>query len=227
MWGSPAACRDAFQDLAVAGLVGLEGFGVGGGEVARGDGVDLDVFGGPLVGEGFGELGDSALGGGVGGDADAALEAEQGGDVDDFAGGLPGDEVAGGELGELEDAGEVDLQDLLPVFEGDVFGGVAEDGAGVVDEDVDVAELRFDLGEEGLGAGGGGEVGLEGGGFSAGGDDCCGGLVGGAAVAVDGDGGSGLGEGSGDGCTESAGGSGDEGDFIVEAEEVEDVLGRH
>jgi len=28
---SPAACGDAFEDLAVAGLVGLQGFGVGGG----------------------------------------------------------------------------------------------------------------------------------------------------------------------------------------------------
>ena len=82
---APAGGGDAFEDLAVAGLVGLEGFGVGGGEVAGGDGVDLDAFGGPLVGEGLGELGDAAFGGGVGGDADAALEAEEGGDVDDLA----------------------------------------------------------------------------------------------------------------------------------------------
>ena len=72
---APAGGGDAFEDLAVAGFVGLQGFGVGGGEVAGGDGVDLDVFGRPLVGEGFGELGDSAFAGGVGGDSNATLEA--------------------------------------------------------------------------------------------------------------------------------------------------------
>lgn len=38
-----------------------------------------------------------------------------------------------------------------------------------------------------------------------------------------GDGGSGLGERDGDGGAEAAGRSGDESDFVVEAEEVEDV----
>ena len=59
-----------------------------------------------------------------------------------------GEEVAGEELRELEEAGEVDLEDVLPVGEFEVFGGRAEDGSGVVDEDVDVAEVGFDLGEE-------------------------------------------------------------------------------
>ena len=44
---APAAGGDAFEDLAVAGFVGLQGFGVGGGEVAGGDGVDLNVFAAP------------------------------------------------------------------------------------------------------------------------------------------------------------------------------------
>ena len=129
-----------------------------------------------------------------------------------------------GELGELEDAGEVDLQDVVPVFEGDVFGGGAEDGAGVVDEDVDAAERVVDLGEEVFGAGGGGEVGLEGVRRCHRRLDGGGGVVGGAAVAVAGDGGSGLRECGGDGGSEAAGGAGDEGDFVVEAEEVECVL---
>ncbi len=58
------------------------------------------------------------------------------------------DHVAGGELRELEDAGEVDLEDLLPIAEQGIFGGVAMDGAGVVDEDVDSAELLLNGGEE-------------------------------------------------------------------------------
>ncbi len=128
---------------------------------------------------------------------------------------------------ELEDAGEVDLQDFEPVGEGVVDGVVADDGAGVVDEDVDVAEGGLGFGEELLGAGGGGEVGLEGVGAASGGGDGGGGVGGGAAVAVDGDGGSGLRERGGDGGAETSGGSGDEGGFIVEAEEIEDVLGVH
>ena len=84
---APTGGGDAFEDLAVAGFVGQEGFGVGGGEVTGCDGVDLDSPGCPLVGEGLGELGYTALGRCVGGDTDAALEAEEGGDVDDLAGG--------------------------------------------------------------------------------------------------------------------------------------------
>ena len=141
---------------------------------------------------------------------------------------LPGcvalDHVASGELRELEDAGEVDLHDFEPVFEGVLDGVVADDGAGVVDEDVDVAEGGFGFGEELLGGrwwwrgrpGGRGRVPPSGG-------DGGGGVGGGAAVAVDGDGGSGLRERGGDGGAEAGGGSGDEGDFVVEAEEVEDV----
>jgi len=187
---APAGGGDAFEDLAVAGFVGLQGFGVGGGEVAGGDGVDLDVFGGPLVGEGLGELGDAAFGGCVGGDADAALEAEEAGDIHDLsswlafgAGFFAGDEVASDELGELEDAGEVDLEDLLPGVEGGVYGGVAVDGSGVVYEDVDVAEVGFYGGKEGFRACGFREIGLEGGGAAAYGGGC---FIGWATVAVDG-----------------------------------------
>ena len=221
---APAGGGDALEDLAVAGLVGLQGFGVGGGEVAGGDGVDPDVLWRPLVGEGFCELRDAAFAGRVGGDADASLKAEQAGDVHDLAAGVACDDIAGEELAELEDAGEVDLQDLLPTGEGGVDGGVAVDGAGVVDEDVDVAEAVVSGGEEGLRAGCGPEIGLEGGGFGA---DGGGGLGCGAAIAVDGDESPGLRECDGDGRAQAAGGSGDEGDFAVEAEGIEDVGGRH
>ncbi len=158
---APAGGGDTLEDLAVAGLVGLESFGVGRREVAGGDGVDLDALGGPLVGERLGELGDATFGGRVGGNADASLEAEEGGYVYDLAV-ASGDHVAGGQLRELEGAGEVDLEDALPVFEGYLLGGGAVDGASVVDEDVDAAEGGDDLIEEVLGAAGAGEVGLEG-----------------------------------------------------------------
>ena len=221
---APAGGGDALEDLAVAGLVGLQGFGVGGGEVAGGDGVDLNVLRRPLVGESLGELRDAAFAGGVRRDSDASLKAEQAGDVHDLSGRIARDDISGEELAELEDAGEVDLQDLLPAGEGGVDGCVAVDGAGVVDEDVDVAEAGVGGGEELLGAGGGGEVSLEGSGFGA---DGGGGFGGGAAVAVDGDGGSGLRERDGDGRAQAAGRAGDEGDFAVEAEGIEDVGGGH
>jgi hypothetical protein len=122
----------------------------------------------------------------------------------------------------LKDAGEIDLKDMLPVFEGDFFSGGTEDGSGVVDEDIDAAEPIFDLGEEIFGAGGGGEIGVKGCGVIA---DSCGGFGGGAAVAVTGDDGSCLRKRDGDGCAEAACGAGDESYFVVEAEAFEDVEG--
>jgi hypothetical protein len=203
---APACGGNALEDLAVAGLIGLEGFGVGGGEVAGCDGVDLDAFGSPLVGEGLGELGYSAFAGGVGGNSDAALKAQEGGDVDDFAAvcakAAAWDHVAGGELGELKDTGEIDLKDLLPVLEGDLFGSGAKNGSGVVDEDVDAAESFFELGEEIFGAVGGGEIGAKGCGVLAYG---FGGFSRGAAVAMAGDCGSCLRECDGYSCAETAG----------------------
>ena len=98
-------------------------------------------FGRPLIRQSLGELGNAALAGRVRGHADASLEAEQRSDVDDFARSVAGDHVAGGELRELKDAGEVDLENALPVVELEVFGGIAVDGAGVVDKDVDAAKL--------------------------------------------------------------------------------------
>jgi hypothetical protein len=221
---APACGGDALEDLAVAGLVGPEGLGVGSGEVAGCDGVDLDAFGGPLVGERLGELSDAAFAGGVGGYANAALKAEEGGDVDDFAAvcadAAARDHVTGRELGELEDAGEIDLKDLLPIFEGDLFGSGAEDGSGVVDEDVDAAESLFDLGEQIFGTVGRGEIGAKGCGVFA---YRFGGFSRGAAVSMAGDGCSCLRECDRNGCAEAAGGTGDERYFVVEAEAFEDV----
>ena len=221
---APASGGDALEDLAIAGFVGLEGLGVCSGEVAGCDGVDLDAFGGPLVGEGLGELGNSSFAGGVSGYANASLKAEEGGDIDDFAAvcaeAATRDHVACGELGELKDAGEIDLKNLLPIFERDLFGCGAEDGSGVVDEDVDAAESFFDLGEQIFGTVGGGEIGAKGRGVFAYG---FGGFSRGAAVAMAGDGGPCLRERDGDGCAEPAGGTRDQRYLVVEAKAFEDV----
>ena len=200
----PAGGWNALEDLAVAGFVGLEGFGVGGAEVAGGDGVDLNAFWRPLIGEGFGELCDSTFAGGVGGDSDASLKTEERCDVDDLAV-AAGDHVACGKLGELEGTGEVDLKYVVPVFESDFFSRGAVDGACVVDEDVDAAYCSYDLMEEMFGSAGVGEIGLEGMGFAACCVDGCGGIVGGTAVAVARYGGSSLRECGGDGGAKTAG----------------------
>jgi hypothetical protein len=89
-----------------------------------------------------------------------------------------------------------------------------------VDEDIDAAELFFDMRKEISGAGGGDAMGGTRGSVSA---DCCCCFGGSAAVAVTGDCGSGLRERNGDRGTETAGGAGDEGNFIIEPEAVEGV----
>ena len=219
---APTGSGDAFEYLAVSSLVRLEGFGVGGAEVAGCNGVDLNTFGCPLVGKGFGELGDASFAGGVSGDADASLEAEKRRDVDDLAVAAR-NHVASGELRELERASEVDLEDAVPVFESDFFGSSTVDGAGVVDEDIDAAQRSDGLMEEVFGSVDVREIRLEGVGFAACGVDGRGGVIGGAAVAMAGNRGSGLCQRNRDGSAEAAGGTCDEGYLVVEAEEIEGV----
>ena len=109
----------------------------------------------------------------------------------------------------------------MPVGQQGVFGGVAVNGAGVVDEDVDVAKAVADLGEEELGAGGGREVCLEGLTVVAGGLNRGSGVRCGAAVAMRGYRGAGFGESPGDGCSETAGSTCDQSDLAIETKEIE------
>jgi len=136
---APAGGGDALEDLAGAVGIVLENLGEVGGHVAGGNGIDLNAVGGPLVGEGLGELGDATLGGGISGDGDAALKAEQGSDVDDFAEAL-GEHEAAGALAETKDTGEIGGKDFVPVGDQVVDGRRAVGDTGVVDEDVDGAE---------------------------------------------------------------------------------------
>ena len=201
---APAGGGDAFEDLAVAGFVCLEGFGVGGAEVAGGDGVDLNSFGGPLVGEGLGELGDATLAGSVGGDTDASLEAEERGDVDDLSMAAR-HHVASGELGELKGTGEIDLKDAVPVLESDLFGGGTVDGPALLMRMSTRPRVAMTWLKRCSAPLVSGEICLEGMGDATCGLDGGGGVVGGAAVAVTGHGGSGLRESDGDSSAEAAG----------------------
>lgn len=144
--------------------VGLEEVAVQGGagqvgvEVAGADGVDGDAVLAPLGGQGAGEVDDAALGRVVGGAAGdlVAHQAVHGGDVDDAP-------VLGGDHGLLrhgpghpEGAEQVDVHLVGELRVGDVLGGGDGAGPGVVDQDVDAAQLlqhRVHHGVDGLGVG--------------------------------------------------------------------------
>ena len=69
-----------------------------------------------------------------------ALQAFDRGDIDDGALALLQESAARHGLGQQEQAGDVQVDDLVPTFQGIVFGGRAPGCAGIVDEDVDPAE---------------------------------------------------------------------------------------
>ncbi len=220
---APAGGGDSREDGGVAGFVGAEGGGVVGGDVAGGDGVDVDAFACPLVGEGFGERGDAAFAGGISGDGDAALEGEERGGEDDFSG-AAGDHLFADFAGEDELRVEVHFDDFVPVFVGMLGSGFAEDGAGVVDEDVDLWVVGFDLFDEGVKGISVGEVAGVAGEFSASGGD---GFFNFRAMGLEGGGdgedvSTGFGEGDGHGHADAALGAGDESGFSVEFELVQD-----
>ena len=218
---SPATGGNAIEDLACPHGVVLQGLSIVRGHVAGCNGVDVDAFGSPLIGEGLGELSYAALGRCIGGYPDATLKGEDRGNVDDFAGAF-GQHVPAGELGEAEDAGEVDVDNRIPVFFGVVGGGRAADDAGVVDEDVDGAEVLDGFINKARADGGIAHIACQGNGFRAGfGDKFLGG-PGDAGRAVHGDLGAGLGQGDRDPCAEAARGSGDECGLANQLEIIED-----
>ncbi len=102
-----------------------------------GNAVDGEIVAGSFFSEGFGEGDDAGLGGAVSHGVGVAFLAGDGGDVDDAAVVVTehvGDDGAAAE----EDAGEVDVEDLLPIFDGIVpCGVIGASDAGVGDEDVD------------------------------------------------------------------------------------------
>ena len=126
----------------------------------------------------------------------------------------------GGELREREDAGQINLKDFLPLGERMVLGRFAVDGAGVVDEDVDLREAGRDLIEEMLCAGGIGKISGKRSCSAADRFDVRGSFCGRAAIAVAGKGGACLCKCNGHGGAEPGGCAGDERGEAVEAEHV-------
>src|SRR5689334_13233276 len=110
---------------------------------ARQDGVDLDVVGRPGAGAGARELHDAALAGGIGRRVAARKDRHHRADVDDLA--VAGSFQRGiGGLRAQEGAGQVSIHDGLPLVQLEQMGRLADAGAGIVDEDVDAAEVFAD-----------------------------------------------------------------------------------
>ena len=106
----------------------------------RGDGIDRDVVGRELLAERLGQADDAGLGGRIGGGVGVAFLAGDRGDIGDAAV-VPLDHAGDDRLAAIERAGEVDADHLVPLL-GRVLPGLGDrpGDAGVVDEDVDLAE---------------------------------------------------------------------------------------
>src|SRR5439155_153276 len=124
-------------------LAALDAVHVGAGG-ARGDDVDADAARPELGGEHPGHHVDRALGRGVDDGAGVGHAADGAADVDD---GGAGGHHGGGLLGTEQVAADVDVEVAVDEFGGDVREeGPLHDG-GVVDEDVEPAEVFFGGGE--------------------------------------------------------------------------------
>ena len=82
---SPSSCGYATQDLFGTHRIGPKGFCVIRFDVPRGNGVDVDAFACPFVGQGHGQSGNASFTCSVAGYGDASLKAEEGCGEHDFA----------------------------------------------------------------------------------------------------------------------------------------------
>ena len=143
----------AGEHLGGVGFVEPESFLALGKDAPRKDGVDADVVGAELVGEGAGEADDGGLGCDVDGQVGGGDEPGDGAHIDDRTA-LTLAHARDDGLSKEELVFEVDGEERVPEFGSDVLGVVAGVVGGVVDEDVDGRECS----EEGLEGGGVGEV---------------------------------------------------------------------
>src|SRR5690606_29947412 len=128
-----------------------------GGEVAGGDRVDLDVVAGEVRGHAPGEHDDPALGGRVRRDGLPGQPGLDRTDVHHLARAALG-HAAGDLLGDVERAGEVRRDDVVPVGRVEVVERGAALDPGVVDEDVRDAVLLDQRTHTGADGGGVGDV---------------------------------------------------------------------
>lgn len=111
--------------------------------------VDADSVRGPLGGEAAREVRDGTLGAVVEdlGDGRVDDRVRHGRDDDDRTLLLALDPEVGGGLGRVEDAEDVDVEDLLEVVGGELERGLDDRDARVGGDGVDLAEVLLDLGK--------------------------------------------------------------------------------
>ena len=139
--------RDALRNLLQVILAKLRSH-VGLNETGA-EAVDGDTTSGKLLGIAHGQTDDTTLGGGVVGLAGVADLSDNTGDVDNAAGALLGGNLEEG-LGAVEDTGEVDVDDGLPLLGLHSHNEGVGGNAGVVDQDIAGAVLLHNLVEHSL-----------------------------------------------------------------------------
>src|SRR5260221_1088443 len=144
---------------------GVYAFGL---DHAGGDGVDADLLRAKFVGEDASDGVDRALGSGVDRAVGRRQAADGGADVDD-AGAFA--QVLDGSLRGEQETEDVDVEDLVVVIFCEGFDGQELVDAGVVDQDVEVAEVLDGCVDEALSLSGLGHVAMDGDGFATGGRD--------------------------------------------------------
>src|SRR5882672_5077732 len=117
-------------------------------EESRREGVDANVLRPPFGAQGARHVDDGSLGGVIG-DRSAArgVMTEQSldrGNIDHGSFALRKKRRACYSFGEQEQAGDIEVNDLVPSFERILFGRSSPRRTGIVDQDIDPAELRHD-----------------------------------------------------------------------------------
>src|SRR5579863_9518609 len=215
---TPAACGNALEDLAAAGRIIPQGGGVVCSHIAGGDGIDVDSLGGPLVRESPGQLDHAPFRRSICGNQNSALKGEHGGNVEDFSGSALLEHLTRGELGEAKYGGQIDRDDLIPIFVRILGGGRAPDNSSIVDEDIERAKFPHGVLDQ---SGAGLSFGEIGGKIRAAASKRLNLGTDGAGIgtsAVTGNISTSLCQGDGDGRTEASVRTGDEGGFAVELE---------
>lgn len=135
-----AVGRDLEEAGGVFGVWAEAGFGEFGEGAAGVDGGDGDVVGAEFHAEAATDEVDGGFGGAVEGEAGQGGLADDGGDIDDLAAALAF-HVGDGGLGAVEEGEDVGVEEGLHVGRGDFVEAAVLAEAGVVDEDIEAAEV--------------------------------------------------------------------------------------
>ena len=125
--------------LAAFGAVEKTGIQIGAKD-SWSDGVDTNALASPFDGEGFGERSDSGFAGGVGRDFVESDEAGKGSNINDAAV-ASFDHVAANDAASAECAGQICLEDGVPLCVGKIESRSTLGAAGAVDENLNTAEF--------------------------------------------------------------------------------------